>query len=275
MYYRPASLLLACLLLLHSNISSAKLESQQAPVQLAIVLDDLGYSENDLHALSLPSEITFALLPFTPYAKKIAKLAQQQNRELLLHMPMQAKLHNEKLGKGALMLDMPESVFKARLLTALRYFPSATAMNNHMGSSLTEHIEPMKWIMDVLQQQGLYFLDSRTSAQTVAQSSAQIAGIPALRRHIFLDNIKTPQAMKAQLEQALEIGQQHPVIIIAHPYPETLLFIKENLIQNKQHITLIPLHQLLATSDRLALAQKRSKWQQANNMTTNQNQKTQ
>tara|TARA_R110001583_G_scaffold1583_3_gene12344 strand:- start:23857 stop:24672 length:816 start_codon:yes stop_codon:yes gene_type:complete len=271
MNFRLASSLLTFLFVLQSSISFAK-----QPIQIAIVIDDLGNNHHDLQALTLHPAITFAVLPYTPYAKKIAKLAQEQNRELLLHMPMQAKSHNEKLGKGALMLDMQEDAFKSKLIQALHYFPGATAINNHMGSALTEHIQPMMWTMDILDKQGLYFLDSRTSAQTIAQSTAQISGVPALRRHIFLDNIKTQEAMAAQLQKALALGENnHFVVIIAHPYPETLQFLSENMTQQNQHFELVPLQQLLRPSDRLAIAQKRSEWQQANNIIIDQTKQTQ
>lgn len=259
------------MLVLHSSLSLAK-----QPIQLAIVLDDLGNSKHDLQALKLPAEITFALLPYTPFAKKLAKLAHSQNRELILHMPMQAKIHNEKLGKGALMLNMQEFAFKEQLSKALHFFPGATAMNNHMGSTLTEHVEPMQWTMDVLDKQGLYFLDSRTSAKTIAQSTAQISGVPALRRHIFLDNIKTEQAMSEQLQQALEIGKNNlPVVIIAHPYPETIKFLSEHFAHQNQQFDLVPLQQLLPKSERLAIAKKRSEWQQVNNIIIDQTKQTQ
>ncbi|WP_413700286.1 divergent polysaccharide deacetylase family protein [Psychromonas sp. KJ10-10] len=255
---------------------TATLSFAKPPIQLAIVLDDLGNSKHDLQALKLPTQITFAVLPYTPFAKKLAKQAHSQNRELLLHMPMQAKIHNEKLGKGALMLNMQELVFKEELSKALHYFPGATAMNNHMGSTLTEHIEPMQWTMEVLNKQGLYFLDSRTSAQTIAQSTAQISGVPALRRHIFLDNIKTNKAMTEQLQQALEIGKNNlPVVIIAHPYPETIQFLRDNFTQQNQQFDLVPLHQLLSQSERLAIAKKRNEWQQAQNIIINHTKQTQ
>lgn len=271
MNFRLRSLLLTFFIGLQSTISFAN-----QPAKIAIVLDDIGNNHNDLQALTLHPAITLAILPYTPYAKKIAKLAQQQNRELLLHMPMQAKSDNEKLGKGALMLDMQEFTFKEQLIKALHYFPGATGVNNHMGSTLTEHIEPMTWTMDVLNKQGLYFLDSRTSAQTIAESTAKISGVPALRRHVFLDNIKTHQAMGAQLQHALDIAKNNQtVVIIAHPYPETLSFLNKHLTQDNQDINLVPLHQLLSQSDRLAIAKKRSEWQQVNNVIIDQTKQTQ
>jgi len=239
----------------------------QQPAQLAIVLDDIGNSINDLKALSLPPAITFAILPYTPHAKKIAHLASQQGRELLLHVPMQAKSHNDKLGRGALMYNMQERLFKAQLANAINYLPDAKGINNHMGSMLTEHVTQMQWIMEVLDTQGMYFLDSRTTSLTIAENTANISGIPALRRHVFLDNVKTTAAMEAQLQHAITLSKKKsPVVIIAHPYPETLQFLLDKFNQPNEQIELLALPVLLPQSARLAMAKKRNELRQANNI---------
>jgi polysaccharide deacetylase 2 family uncharacterized protein YibQ len=263
---RLNSLILTLIITLQSTQGFAK-----QPIQLAIVLDDIGNSQHDLQALKLPAEITFAILPYTPLSKKIAQLALKQDRELLLHVPMEAKSHNDKLGKGALMLNMQESEFKAELHKALHYLPDATGINNHMGSTLTEHATQMQWTMDVLNKEGLYFLDSRTTAQTIAESTAKILGIPALRRHVFLDNIKTNEAMEKQFQQAISIGESNiSVVIIAHPYPETIQFLADKFKQVNTQIELVSLQELLPQSARLAMAKKRNERQPASNIIISQ-----
>jgi polysaccharide deacetylase 2 family uncharacterized protein YibQ len=240
--------------------------------KLSIVLDDMGYSRNDFQALSLPIEITFSILPFTPQGKRLAEKAQQQGRELLLHIPMQAKSKNKMLGKGALMAAMQEKEFKATLQRSLDYLPYAQGINNHMGSVLTEQIEPMRWTMEVLLEQGLYFLDSRTTAQTVAESTAKIFAVPALRRHIFLDNIKTEQAMNEQFQQALQLCQANKTIVmIAHPYPETLHFLQQKFNSPGADKQLITLNQLIPERQRLAMLKKKREFQQANNLILSNN----
>ena len=234
---------------------------------LSIVLDDLGYNLNDLQALNLPKEIAFSILPFTPQGKHLAEKAHQQGRELLLHVPMQAKNDNSKLGKGALMSGMQEKEFKTVLKRTLHYLPYAQGINNHMGSTLTEQIEPMRWTMEVLQAQGLYFLDSRTTTQTIAESTARILGIPALRRHVFLDNIKTEQAMNRQLQRALRLTQDNKaVVIIAHPYPETLRFLQQKFSKPSANFKLMTLNRLIPKAQRLAMAKKKKEFQQASNL---------
>lgn len=230
----------------------------QNTASLSIIIDDLGNSRNDFEAFKLPTQISFSILPFTPQAKKIAHQAHQQGRIILAHIPMQAKKDNNKLGKGALMLDMSETEFKTQLLKSLDYFPNAQGINNHMGSTLTELKIPMRWTMEVLQQKGLFFLDSRTTANTIAQSTAKSLNIKNFRRHVFLDNIKTHQAMDKQFQQAINLSKKYgKVIIIAHPYPETIQYLYQK-ISDKQtkDFTLIELNQSVSEQQELALLQK-------------------
>jgi len=236
---------------------------------ISIVLDDMGYSSSDFQALSLPIDIAFSILPYTPQAKSLAEQAHQQGRGILLHVPMQAKKDNQKLGKGALMLDMTEKQLKAELRQSLQSLPYVQGINNHMGSTLTEHIAPMRWIMEALEIRGLYFLDSRTTAQTVAESTARICAIPALRRHIFLDNIKTEEAMETQFQEAIKLSRENKtVVIIAHPYPESIIFLQQKFKQSASTFKLIPLNQQFSEIQRLAMARKKLQFQQANNLTT-------
>lgn len=243
--------------------------AEKQVIQMAIVLDDIGNSLHDFQALSLPPAVTFAILPYTPHAKQIATLASQQNRELLIHVPMQAKSHNEQLGKGALMLDMSEQQFKQRLSNAINYLPNAYGISNHMGSAMTEQLTHMQWTMDILEHRGLYFLDSRTTANTVIEYCAQISNIPTLRRHVFLDNIKTNDAMEKQFQHAIELGEKNfSVVMIAHPYPITLKFLSEKLKGYNPGVKLVALQALLPRKVRLAMAKKRNELHDNNIMLT-------
>lgn len=253
------------ILLVLTLMQSANCFAQQVGA-LSIVVDDMGYSRNNFQALSLPTEISFSILPFTPYGKQLAEEAHRQGRELLLHIPMEAKSHNCKLGKGALMLNMQEKEFKATLTRSLSFIPYAKGINNHMGSALTEQIIPMRWTMEVLKKQGFYFLDSRTSKKTIAEVTAKTLDVPALRRDIFLDNIKTVEAMEKEFQRAILLTKTHEtVIIIAHPYPSTLHFLKNKFSNSNPNIKLTALNQLISKAQRLAMTQKRIFFQQANN----------
>ncbi len=252
------------LVLLSVTLTASPSGSANNTPLLAIVVDDMGYHVNDFQALALPKEISFAILPFTPQGQRIAAKARQQGRELLLHIPMQAKSDNNKLGKSALMANMQEKEFKAMLQEALQYLPDAQGINNHMGSALTEQIAAMRWTMEVLREQGLYFLDSRTTTQSVAESTAKILAVPALRRHVFLDNIKTQQAMEEQLQRAVQLSRDHQgIVVIAHPYPETLHFLQQKFTNPMADIQLVTLNQLIPEVQRVAMAQQKSQFQQA------------
>ncbi|WP_105188626.1 divergent polysaccharide deacetylase family protein [Pseudoalteromonas sp. T1lg48] len=228
--------------------------------QVAIVIDDIGYQRNDMSALNLPGQLTFAILPFTPYATRFANQANAQNKEIMLHAPMQS-LNDRALGPGALTMNMPKEDFQSRLREALSSLPNIKGVNNHMGSLLTQQNMPMNWTMEVLKEQDLYFLDSKTTPHSKAQSIATLYGVENIARHVFLDNITSEKQLRFRFDQLKRIAKRHDyAVAIAHPYPETFAFLQGALDElQTEGIELVPLSQLVQLRT-LRLAQaKRTK----------------
>ncbi len=197
---------------------------------IALVIDDVGYNpEQGVEALRIPGKLTYAILPGTPHATMLAEMAHAGGKEILVHIPMESE-HHKKLGPEGLTLAMPEAEYKQTVLEALNTVPYARGFNNHMGSLLTQHRIPMQWLMQVLEQNNLLFLDSRTTTETVAETVAVETGIPAFRRDVFLDNDRDTAAIEKQFAELVWLSKRRGFATgIGHPYPETLEVIRRML----------------------------------------------
>jgi len=203
---------------------------------MLLILDDIGNNGalGD-RALQLKGPINLAFLPHTPHATRLAKEAHQLGHGVMLHAPM-ANQDGKSLGKGGLYPDMSKDELQQELKRSLANIPQVQGVNNHMGSLLTEKADAMSWVMEVVQQQGLYFIDSLTSSNSVAYQQAQALGIPAMKRHVFLDNDTDEQALLKQFSKAMRVAKkQGKVVLIGHPYPETLAFLEKNLSLLDEH----------------------------------------
>ncbi|MGV8630266.1 divergent polysaccharide deacetylase family protein, partial [Pseudomonas aeruginosa] len=89
---------------------------------------------------------------------------------------------------------------------ALAKVPFVQGLNNHEGSRMTAVRPAMAWLAEELQRRGLYLVDSRTSAATVAASEAQRIGLASVSRDVFLDNEATPEAVSAQLQAGVALA---------------------------------------------------------------------
>src|SRR6187402_2098442 len=171
--------------------------------RLAIIIDDIGYNlALGKRSADLTGDFTLAVLPFTPHGTELAERAHQRGKEIMLHAPMSNR-HNYPLGRGGLVSGMQRAEFLAVLRQNLANIPYIKGVNNHMGSQLTEQAEPMRWLMEELKTRKLYFVDSRTSAQTQALLMAEEISLPSRRRDVFLDDERSPAAIKSQLERAV------------------------------------------------------------------------
>ena len=227
---------------------------------IGIIIDDLGYQQRDRQVVLLPGPVACAFLPHTPYAVELAQLAVQQQKEVMLHQPMESTTGNN-LGPGALTLAMDEASFRDTLNNNLASLPNVSGVNNHMGSLLTSHYQPMSWLMTELgRHDSLFFIDSRTTEQTVALHTATDHQLPSSLRDVFLDNNPEPAQVKAQFELLIKKArQQGTAIAIGHPYPETIAMLKAALpTLTAQGISLRPVNQIIKRRQQ----QLRTAWHQ-------------
>lgn len=211
-------------------------------VRIALIIDDMGnLKQAGEQALALPGVVTYSFLPQTPFARQLATRAHELNREVMLHLPMESDLGNP-LGAGALTLTMPREEFLATLISDLESVPFVAGVNNHMGSLLTRDPTAMRWLMGSLREAGLYFIDSRTTDATVAERVAQDNLVDSSRRHVFIDYIQDRSVVKRQLKALVAMARREGSAIgIAHPYPETLAVLAQELPKLKaEGIELVP-----------------------------------
>ena len=208
---------------------AAGLQAGERP-RIAIIIDDLGNGlESGRRALTLPGALTYSILPHTPYARDLAEQAHTSGREVMLHLPMEAN-SRKPMGPGGLALRMDEQEFTATLRSNLDAVPHATGVNNHMGSRLTRDAEAMERVMAGLRERGLFFVDSRTTPETVAERAAGESGIATTRRHVFLDRIPSREAVREQFRRLVRLArQQGAALAIGHPNGATLTVLAQEL----------------------------------------------
>ncbi|MCO4786684.1 divergent polysaccharide deacetylase family protein [Marinomonas atlantica] len=227
-----------------TSLEISAMDALPAPPKIAVVIDDVGYNRRGMEeSLALPLPVVLAILPETPYGARTAQRAHLQERITILHAPMENE-RELKLGPGGLYVNMDEQTFKQTLYDDLDSTPYVTGVNNHMGSLLTTHSEHMGWVMDIMAERSLFFIDSLTSPKSVAYKTAVERGVRTVTRDIFLDNVRSEEAISKQFERLLKRAhKQGSAIAIGHPYPETTRFLKRRLNQ--------PLSAQLVTIDTL------------------------
>ena len=216
---------------------------------VAIVIDDLGQELKPAQeVMALPERVTLGVMPLLPQSEKIAALARREGREVIVHIPMEAKGKNGKReAPGTLRANMTPMEFIAAVNEVLDSVPGAVGANNHEGSALTENREAMNFLMSELKERNLFFLDSYTDAGSVAYAAAREFGVKAARRDVFLDNdSEHPAAIRKQLDELAREARKHGRAIgIGHPHPATLAELRTWLRETAaEGIEIVPLSRL-------------------------------
>lgn len=215
---------------------------------LAIVIDDMGSSLQEARALaSIGVPITFAVIPGLRHDRAVAEYALQSGLEILVHMPMQSKEYpRRRLEENGLLLAQSDDEIRSRVLGYLQQLPNAVGANNHMGSGFTEQKEKMQVVLAMLQERGLFFLDSITTPRTTGLKVAAELRMQHVRRDVFLDNEQRDTYIKGQLDQAVARARKYGhAVAIGHPHPITIAVLAKALPElQEQGITLVPVSSL-------------------------------
>ena len=218
--------------------------------RIALIIDDLGYDRDMAMAffqLDLP--LTFSVLPMAPYSDAVVQEATRRGRELMLHLPLEPKNYPTlNPGPGALLTDMDDKEIRRILEAHLSQVAGSRGVNHHMGSCFTEREDKMQIVLSELKKRSLFYIDSRTTKETVALEMARRMGLPSARRHVFLDNELSPRRIRFQMERLLGMAKRSGTAIgIAHPHEETLQVIKEYRHRLESNVKLIPASELVGS----------------------------
>ena len=203
-------------------------KEKKPTLKLAIIIDDLGYNKTQgMRAASISAALTLAVLPQSPNGKLIAEQAHSNNKEIMLHLPMESEGF-KGLDTGGLDTSLSKEDFISTVQKDIASVPYMQGINNHMGSLLTQQTLQMGWLMEEISPLNFYFVDSKTHPKSVARKMAQQAGIPNQQRHVFLDNEKEVHNINKQFNEALRLARKKGyAIIIGHPHKETMDYLEK------------------------------------------------
>jgi len=190
---------------------------------IAIVIDDMGVDrKRSQRAAALPAPLTLSWLPYAQEVGQQAAAARAAGHEILLHAPMQPEGHQDP-GPNALLTSLSADEIRRRLDADLDRLPEAVGLNNHEGSLFTRDARAMAPVIDELKRRGLLFLDSRTTGASIAADAARTASVPYAVRDVFLDNVQTVEAVRAQLVEVEAIARRRGfAVAIGHPHDATV-----------------------------------------------------
>jgi uncharacterized protein len=215
-----------------SSLQARIVSASDRKPKLAIILDDLGYDRGAADAiLQIPYPLTVSVLPLLPHSSEIAEDAFRRGYEVMLHIPVESD-GGEKAENIQLQPGMQTQEVAIILENMLETVPHAMGVNNHQGSLGTSDAGLMDEMMPALHDRDLYFVDSRTSARSVALDAARRAHVPNGSRDVFLDDAQDLASIEHQLDLAAHEARLHGcAIAIGHPHPETIEALTQALPQ--------------------------------------------
>ena len=215
---------------------------------VAIIIDDLGYDKRIAKKFcNLNAVLTLSILPHSPFQETIAHLSKEKGFDIMLHLPMEpVEYPDVNPGPGTLLTSMTPDQLARQLENDLDAVPFIKGVNNHMGSKMTAASSQMYQIFTILKKRGLYFVDSRTTPQTLCKPSARLFQIPFAQRDVFLDHRQETRFIRRQEKELIRIARRNGYAVgIGHPHSVTYKVLQEMLPDLQKAVQLVPASQVV------------------------------
>jgi polysaccharide deacetylase 2 family uncharacterized protein YibQ len=193
--------------------------------------------------LEIDAPITLSILPQEIYTRWIATEGHRRGHDIIAHIPMEA-VKPLKLGNGGLYTWMTDGELMKTLDEDIDSIPNLIGVSNHMGSALSADERAMAVVITGLKKRGLFFLDSKTTKDTVGFRLAHEAGLKTFVRDVFLDAENNPGEIENQWKRLVGIAKERGyAIALAHPRNNTIAFLQKTVKETKE-VQIVPLSQL-------------------------------
>jgi polysaccharide deacetylase 2 family uncharacterized protein YibQ len=195
--------------------------------RVAILLAGLGTSDAATEAAiqGLPGAVSLAFWPYSERLDYWIRLARAAGHEVLLNLPMEPENYPDfDPGPKTLLTTLTPQQNLERLEWALSRVTGYVGVADFQGSRFTASRRDLKPILETLNQRGLIFVDSRTTAHSLAPEIAQSIGLPWAANARFIDDPQLSRdAIDARLREIESIARlQKKALAIGQPYPVTL-----------------------------------------------------
>lgn len=216
--------------------------------RVAIVIDDIGYDLSQVdELLKIRAPLTFAVLPHCQHSQEAAERIHRAGKEVLLHLPMEPLSPEKNPGKGVLLSGMSRDDIRRVLEEDLADVPYAVGANNHMGSRFMEDESGLRVLFGILEEKGIFFVDSLTTGRSRGRAAAVDTGIPFIARDIFIDGGDKHDTSSEDFLKAVKMnGSREGVVVIGHPYPSTIDTVRVSIEKLREEgLEVVPVSKLV------------------------------
>ncbi|MEA2413730.1 MAG: uncharacterized protein QOI58_387 [Thermoanaerobaculia bacterium] len=210
--------------------SEASVLGTQHRGDIVLILDDVGFDHQPLDsAMAIDPNVNFAVLPNGRRSIEFAATLHARGFELLCHLPMEPEgFPRISPGDGAVLTTMSDAQIATATRANIESIRFARGVNNHMGSRATADRRVMTDVLGALPK-GMYFIDSKTTGNSIAGPLARTMRVKTASRNVFLDDVQDVVSIRRQLAELADTAASRGVSVgIGHMYPSTIQVLTED-----------------------------------------------
>lgn len=166
--------------------------------RMALVLENCEDTSYQLAVslLSFAEPLTVSVVPGSKKAALIAQLADQHRKEVIIRLPFETQGRvPSSLENPAIMVHYSRDAIRGALSDAIKDIPNFTGFANAWGSRACEDSRVMNIVLADIRKQHGYFMETRTTKNSVVASVASEVGCPFSQVTALIDKKTVPDIL--------------------------------------------------------------------------------
>lgn len=197
--------------------------------RLALLIGGVGLASRATESAiaNLPGAVTLGFAPYGADLAREAARARAAGHEVVLQIPMESfDFPRDNPGPHTLLAGAGKAANIDNLTWLMSRFTGYAGVANFLGGKLTADAKTLAPILHEVASRGLYYVDDRTSAQSLAMTLAPGQALAAAHADVVVNSAAGPEAVEAALARLEAIARDKGVAIgVANALPPSIAII--------------------------------------------------
>lgn len=218
--------------------------------KVCIILDDAGYNfhpQVDWVLALKKLNVTVSILPKIQFSAAVDSFLLKNGIVTMMHLPLQP--HGWPAinpGAGLILVKDDSATIRRKFDQDIKSVGKVTAVSNHEGSLFTENKAKMNILLNYVYSKNLFFVDSRTTKNTVIPEVAKNDGYIFLQKDKFIDNKLNAKYIEGLLNKLVILAHKRGYAVgIGHITKKETMQVLKNFEKRKNlNITFVNVRQM-------------------------------
>ncbi len=186
---------------------------------MAIIIEEFEFKadQTTVDFLSFSERLTFAIVPTQPRASRTAELAAENEKEVLVMLPMEPLPRGSELHSSQIMIHYAENRIRNIYSQALQNITGVSGIANFHGSRVLQDSRVMEILLSETKRRGLYFIDTDITSKSTVPGIARNLAVASMTVQGRIGHSESTEQIRNTIRRFAVVSQKTGRVLLIAP----------------------------------------------------------